>query len=349
MRDVAAAMRQWLDSGRRTALATVVHTWGSSPRQAGSCMLVRDDSVSVGSVSGGCVENAVIIEAMAAIDGGPPKLLEFGQLADANYWDVGLSCGGSIKVWVERPTFECDDADGTAWWDLLAALEASQPCVRVVRMDAEAPAHLVWRPDGSVSGSLADDPRAVDAARHAYARRETGEALDGAVFVHVMPAPDRLIVVGAVHIAIPLVRLAKELGFETVVVDPRAIYATLERFGAEPDALIHAWPEEALEEVGVDADTYAVVLSHDPKIDDPALRCLLRSDAAYIGALGSPGTQASRRERLAADGFQSHELDRIHGPVGLSIGAKTPEEIALAIMAEIVQCKRARIAEASRA
>ncbi len=345
MRDVASAMRQWLDEGHRIALATVVRTGGSSPRQPGACLLVREDSVSVGSVSAGCVETAVLVDAMAAIDGAPPKLLEFGQNADPNYWDVSLSCGGEIHVRVERPAFECDDADGAAWWDLLACIEGAQPCVRVVGL-SESAAHLVWQPDGTVSGSLADDVDALDAARRAYACRATGPTADGRLFAQVVPAPDRLLIIGAVHIAVALVRLARELGFETVVVDPRSAYASPERFDAEPDALIQSWPTEALADLGLDPDTYAVVLTHDPKIDDLALKVLLPSEAAYVGALGSPSTQASRRERLQAEGLTASELDRLRGPVGLAIGAKTPEEIALSILAEIIQCKRSRIAQA---
>lgn len=345
MREVAAAMRQWVDAGRRVALATVVRTGGSSPRQPGSCLLVCEDSLSAGSVSAGCVETAVLVQAMAAIEGAPPTLLKFGPNSDPNYWDVALSCGGEIHVRVERAAFETDDADGAAWWDLLACVEAGRPVARVVRLDG-SPGHLVWRPDGTVSGSLAGDPDALAFAARACAAKATGPSEDGSLFAHGVPAPDRLVIVGAVHIASALVRLAQTLGFETVVIDPRSAYADPEGFDAEPDALMPVWPAAALAEIGLDADTYAVVLTHDPKIDDGALELLLASDAPYVGALGSSSTQAARRERLVAGGLDPGHLAKLKGPVGLAIGAKTSEEIALAILAEIVQCKRTRIAEA---
>lgn len=347
MREVAAAMRQWVDGGRRIALATVLRTGGSSPRQPGACLLVCEDSLSAGSVSAGCVETAVLVEAIAAIEGAPPKLLEFGPNSDPNYWDVALSCGGEIHIRVERPAFEADDADGGAWWELLQCVEAGRPVVRVVPLD-DTLGHLVWQPDGSVSGSLSGSPEAVAFAVNAFAAKRTGASEDGLLFAHVVPSPDRLVIIGAVHIAAALVRLAQTLGFETVVIDPRSTYADPEGFDAEPDALMAVWPEAALAEVGIDADTYAVVLTHDPKIDDLALRVLLPSEAAYVGALGSSATQSSRRERLLSAGMTEAHVSRLYGPVGLSIGAKTPEEIALSILAEIVQTKRARIAEVCR-
>jgi xanthine dehydrogenase accessory factor len=161
-------------------------------------------------------------------------------------------------------------------------------------------------------------------------------------FIHVLPTRERLIIVGAVHIAIPLVKFAKELGFETVVIDPRPALASAERFATEPDSMIAQWPEQALSGVEITPETYTVVLTHDPKIDDVALEAFLRSPAAYIGALGSRVTQEKRRKYLREKGFSDEDLARIHGPVGLNIGARSPEEIALSIAAEIVQVRRGR-------
>ncbi|MCB8932986.1 MAG: XdhC family protein [Fimbriimonadaceae bacterium] len=340
MRAVAGAVLEWTAEGRRFALATVVQTRGSSPRPTGACMAVRDDGLSVGSVSGGCVEGAVITEALSVLGDGRPRLLEFGEASDDG-WEVGLSCGGGIQVWVERPALEEDGPDGTGWWDVLRMADEGLACVRVASLDPNRPTHLVWSPTGASSGGLLP---AVEAARSAWGRREDGVAeVEGVpCFVHVMPAPDRLLIVGAVHIAVPLVRLARDLGFTSVVVDPRAAFATAERFPDPPDLLVAEWPQDALCGFPPDEETYAILLTHDPKIDDPALEILLRSPAPYIGALGGRSTQASRRERMRAKGFSEEDLDRIRGPVGLAIGARTPEEIALAILAEIVQVKRMR-------
>lgn len=341
MRDIAEVWNEWVRGGRAVAVATVVHTSGSSPRPLGSLLVVRDDGISAGSVSGGCVETAVLIEAMAALDGGPPRALEFGELGDRSYWDVGLSCGGSIGVWVEKAAFEQDSPSGTAWWEFLRHAADGTACVRIASLDAERPSHAVWTPDGVVKGD-SDAEGLVAAAAEAYALRESRQVeCEGRTwFLHVLRAPDRLIVIGAVHIAVPLVRIGRDLGFETIVIDPREAYATLERFGSEPDALVHAWPHEVLDSMGLDEDTYAVLLTHDPKIDDPALEVLLRSEVGYIGILGGRSTHAARRERLAEAGLTEAELDRIHGPVGLAIGARTPDEIALSILAEIVKVKR---------
>lgn len=346
MRDVAGTMLEWAAQGRRCALATVVHTRGSSPRQAGSCMAVREDGICAGSVSGGCVESAVITEALQVIDERTPRCLSFGEASNPDGWEVGLSCGGAIQVWVERPALEEDGPRGAAWWDALRFADTGVAFVRVLSLDPDLPAHLVWRPTGETSGELeALGPKAIAAAEDAYARR-AGELIPGPAFVQVVPAPQRLLVVGAVHIAVPLVRLARDFGFSTMVLDPREAFASPERFPVAPDHLVCDWPQDALQAWPPDDETYAVLLTHDPKIDDPALEILLRSPSAYIGALGSRSTQAARRERMRAKGFAEADLDRIHGPVGLPIGAQTPDEIALAILAEIIQVKRARGAPA---
>ena len=328
MRDVLPTLRRWTEEEKRFALATVTRTWGSSPRAVGSVMGVCSDGSTCGSVSGGCIESSVIEDALQALKSGEPRRLHFGHVSDEKAWEVGLSCGGEIDVWIDPSPVE---RDPELWSSLVSKLENDEPCVLATRF--EPLSQVLWTP-----GSSGDEFQA------AYdARRSQGIEIEGEVwFLNVLPRRDRLVIIGAVHIARALVPLASEVGFETVVVDPRKAFATEEAFGAGPDRIVDKWPEEALSEIDLTSDTYAVVLTHDPKIDDAALAVLLRSDVAYIGALGSRTTQAKKRKELGAKGFSDEELDRIHGPVGLSIGARTPEEIALSIMAEIVQVKRGR-------
>ncbi|MCH8978253.1 MAG: XdhC family protein [Armatimonadetes bacterium] len=328
MRDVLPTLKRWTEDDKRFALATVTKTWGSSPRAVGSVMGVRSDGATCGSVSGGCVESSVIEEALQALESGEPRRLHFGQVSDEKAWEVGLSCGGEIDVWVD-PAPVSRDPD--LWKRLTERVAADQPSVLATRY--EPLLQVLWTPGSPCDGLPAE-------IEEAYSERRSRE-VEG-WFLNVLPCRDRLVIIGAVHIARALVPLAREVGFETVVVDPRKAFATSEAFGSQPDKIIDEWPEEALAEIELTEDTYAVVLTHDPKIDDAALAVLLRSKVAYIGALGSKATQAKKRKELSAQGFSDEELDRIHGPVGLSIGARSPEEIALSIMAEIVQVKRGR-------
>ena len=310
MRDVLPTLKAWREAGHRFALAVVVQTWGSSPRPVGACLGVRSDGLTVGSVSGGCVEGAVTEAGLQALRDGKAAQLDFGALSDAAVWEVGLSCGGRIRVWVTPDPYEHD-----AWNEAAQLVLANQPCVLISH--------------GGAFFSLGSFEE----------NRESGEA-DG-VFVHVLPPRERLIIVGACHIAIPLVGFAAGLGFETVVIDPRSALVQSERFPVPPDRVIAQWPEEVVPELALDEHSYVVVLSHDPKIDDATLALVLRSPVRYIGALGSRTTQAARRASLLAQGFSDVEVGRIHGPVGLSIGARSPEEIAISILAEIIQVRHA--------
>lgn len=315
MRDVLPTLLKWREEGRRFALATVVQTWGSSPRPVGSLMGVAEDGAIVGSVSGGCVESAVIEAALESLGSGEPKMLDFGALSDASAWEVGLSCGGRIRVWVDPLV-----AESEAFAVAADRCQRDLPCVLITRYDP--PAHRVW--DGT--------------SRQSEEVEVEGETW----FYQSLACRERLIIIGAVHIAIPLVQLARTLGFETVVMDPRASLATPERFPVEPDQLMVEWPKSGLEACGLNDQTYAVLLTHDPKIDNDALAILLRSTVRYIGALGSHTTHAKRLSELRESGFSDAELGRIYGPVGLKIGARSPEEIALSIMAQIVQVRHAQ-------
>jgi xanthine dehydrogenase accessory factor len=293
----------WRRAGHRLALATVVRTWGSAPRRVGSLLLVRDDGLFEGSVSGGCVEGAVIAAAQARIEQGGGELLTFG-VASETAWEVGLACGGEIAILVQAV-----DADGfpPAFLDRLATERAAGRPV-----------------------TLAAD----------FASGRTTEA-DSGDFVHRFDPPLRLMLVGAVHIAQALAPMAAGLGHQVLIVDPRGAFAAGPRFAGF--AVDSRWPDEALADWSPDAASAVVTLTHDPKLDDVALAAALRSDAYYIAALGSRKTNAARLERLAAQGFTPHDLARIHGPAGLDIGAANPAEIALSVAAQMTAAWRQRL------
>ena len=310
----------WYREGRGAALATVVETWGSAPRPAGSQLAVSGDAGMVGSVSGGCVEGAVIAEALEAMQDGVPRLLDFG-VSDDEAFAVGLACGGRIRVLVE-PVGIGRGIDPDLLGRLAAARAARQAVVAAVRPGAWE-RRLVAGPD---------DPL-WPAAEAALLADRSGFAGDWFLGVHNPPL--RLAVVGAVHIAQALVPMARLAGYDVTVVDPREAFASPARF---PDTrLVHDWPDAALAALGLDARTAVVTLTHDPKLDDPAILAALASRAFYLGCLGSPRTHARRVERLRAAGVDAEALGRIHAPVGADIGASTPAEIAVAILAEITE------------
>jgi xanthine dehydrogenase accessory factor len=322
--DPVTAALTWLGQGHRAALATVTRTWGSAPRQAGSQMAIRDDGAFVGSVSGGCVEGAVIAEAQGALGDGRPRNLQYG-VTNEDAWAVGLACGGEIGVHV-APV-------GPAGRDALADLMRARAEHRaaVVATPLAGGESRVIYPSGAGTDALTEAARAA-------ARRDTSGAVevDGAEwFLTVFNPPLDLVVIGAVHIAQPLTAIARMAGYGVRVIDPRTAFATPERF---PDTkLVHKWADEALAVAPLTARSAVVALTHDPKLDDPALIVALRSPAFYIGALGSKKTHARRLERLAQQGFTPEELVRIRGPIGLSIGARSPAEIAISILAEMTQ------------
>ena len=319
----------WLATGARVSLATVVETWGSSPRPAGSQLVVREDGDFVGSVSGGCVEGAVVERALEVMQRGDAELLSFG-VTDEMAWDVGLACGGRVRIHVER----LEDAE--ALTKLLAAREARQPRVWLRWLSAER--RELFAPEDLES--LESDLReaAEEALRSDQARSVESGA--GPIFVQPLNPPLRLVVVGAVHIAQHLAGMATDAGYAVTVVDPRGAFASETRFPGV--ALSRSWPGAALKELGLDARSALVTLSHDPKIDEPALEAGLASEAFYIGSLGSRRTHARRLERLRARGLGDDSLARIHAPVGLDIGARSPAEIAVSILAQLTEVLRAR-------
>lgn len=343
MRDILEAILGWIDQGKAVALATVIRTWGSSPRQAGAKMAVSADGEFVGSVSGGCVEGAVIEEGLQSLRTGRPKWLQFG-VADETAWDVGLACGGEIDVFVE-PVYP-GGMQAQVLRELWLALPAAEAHVLAHIVRAPQPFLGRWLLFREGKEPLGDFPEQLWEGAVAQARLQSrtnqaiiapviceGEEIE--VFFETEGPPPRLIIVGAVHISIALAAQAKSLRYEVFVVDPRQAFATQSRFPMV-DGLIQKWPDRALAEIGIHQATAVAVLTHDPKIDDPALLVALGSPAFYVGALGSHKTQLARRERLQEMGLGETQLARLHGPIGLDLGGRAPEEIALSIMAEIV-------------
>lgn len=339
MQDIWDDLMQWTAAGSAFALARVVQTWGSSPRQAGAAMLIGQDMQVAGSVSGGCIEGAVIQEALQVLQNKVPRQCHYG-VADEKAWSVGLSCGGEVSVWVE-PHWAFSAP--TIWQALRACVQERRPAILLTQLQPALP--LLVEPTGRVTGDWGSLTRAaVAVALEAYAQRENPlvEVEGVPVFAHLFPRPDQLLIIGAGHIAIPLVQFARAVDFETVVMDPRRVFASQVRFAVPPHQLLAEWPHERLSSWELNEDTYAVLLTHDPKIDDPALHLLLRAPVAYIGALGSRKTHAGRCQRLQEAGFTPEQIARIKGPVGLDINAHTPAEIALSIIAQVVAARRAR-------
>ncbi|MCR8825621.1 XdhC family protein [Pseudosulfitobacter koreensis] len=307
---------EWHRAGRGAAMATVVDTWGSAPRRTGAMLVVSGDGEMMGSVSGGCVEGAVVLEAQDALEDGKPRLLEYG-VSDGDAFAVGLACGGTIRILVEPVGTALDEG-------LLEQIVTA-------RAERRQVAYVV--DTGQWSRTVVGD-----GYESRFAMDRSGLEEDAQTFVQIHNPPLRLIVVGAVHIAQALLPMARIAGFDPVVIDPRGAFGSQARFPGE--TILSDWPDEALDAVGPDARTALVLLTHDPKLDDPALHRALHSKAFYIGALGSKRTHASRTERLIEAGFDADAIARIRGPVGLDIGAASPPEIAVSILAQMVQALR---------
>ncbi len=316
----------WLGAGQAVALATVVATWGSSPRPVGSHLILNEQGEFLGSVSGGCVETALVAEGQATIRSGKARTVEFGVSNDMA-WEVGLSCGGTIEVYV-APL----QADDPVFQRLLQAQSDKQPVCWLI--DTESHAHAVLVGDeliGTLPREAIAKPTIAD-----LLKTERSDRVSETLFARTYLPPLRLLIVGAVHIAQHLAPMARMLGYAVTIVDPRKAFTQPLRF-TDAD-LRQEWPDRIMEAYAPDARTAVVLLSHDPKFDDPALVAALRSPAFYIGALGSRRTHAQRLERMEALGF-GEELSRIHAPIGLHLGGRAPAEIAVAIAAELVQAR----------
>ena len=358
MRELLETIETWRGTGRQVALATVVDAWGSSPRPLGSQMAISDRGEMAGSVSGGCVEGAVVEEALRVLTEATPRRLTYG-IDDDLAWSVGLSCGGRLGVYVE-PLAEGDEG-ATVYDATTTGLAAERPILRAVVIagprrgrqqlsglvrDAPSGGATIERLAGGLGSAdleaqveaLAPGLLASFRCQRLAAETEGGDEL----FLQVHPPRRRLVIVGAVHVAIPLVGFARTLGFRTIVVDPRTAFATRERF-PHADQLETRWPDEALEALALDENSYVALLSHDFKLDLPALEVALRRPIRYLGALGSKKTHGKRVAALRERGFDDQAIARIHNPIGLDLGGRRAEEIALAVMAEMVAVDHGKV------
>ena len=319
----------WIKDGKEVAIATVISTWGSSPRPIGSQLVIDNEGSFVGSVSGGCIEGSVIGEALATISDGQNRLLKFG-VSNEQAWEVGLACGGDVRILVERFNKK----------ETVTKMINDKPIAAVTNLKTGE--RSLVTPE-NIIGDLKLTTEMIENTKTALRKDVSKLHNNGGeeIFVQVFNQPLRCLIVGAVHISQALVPMAQIAGFDVTVIDPREAFATPERF---PKVIIdNHWPDDALMNLKVDPRTSVVTLTHDPKLDDPALEVALKSDAFYIGSLGSKRTHASRLERLTSQGFQETDLSRIHAPIGLDLGAITPEEIAVTILAQMIAAKHDKL------
>ena len=339
MNELLPDIERWKQEGKRVAVATVVSAYGSAPRRVGSKMAISDQGEFAGSVSGGCVENDVVEHAQQVLQERAARLVPYG-ISDELAFGVGLACGGQIEVFIEPLREQPADGEPVAYAYPIKGEGLGQ--------------RLQVRESGGSEGTLGRGPDLDErAARDALELLRNGragrlrypDAPGGAleVFVDTYPGKPTVYIFGAVHVGVALARAAKLLDFRVVVVDARGQWATPERF---PDAdeihIQHA--DDFLRAHPLGSNAFVAVLSHDPKLDDPALIGALPSPARYVGAIGSPKTQAERRERLAAAGLTPEQVGRLFGPIGLDIGAQSPDEIAVAILGQMLAVKNGKLA-----
>ena len=309
--DILTPMSVWLKEKRKVALATVISTWGSAPRPVGGQMAIDSNGEIIGSVSGGCIEGAVINEGINSINDGKLRIKDYG-ISNDMAWEVGLACGGELKILIQPLNLEDEIV-----YSIVENIKNREP-TKILINCLTGSRHI----DNSIINQISSYDKIKEE------------------FIHVIDPKPRLFIVGAVHIAQALISLAKTADFEIILIDPRDHFATKDRF---PNCkIINEWPDTALSNFILDKATHLVTLTHDPKIDDPALIYTLKKDIGYIGSLGSKKTHNKRCERLIDIGFCQSDLSKIHGPIGLNIKAKTPAEIAVSIMAEIINFRRSK-------
>ena len=349
MKEVLGDIERWRGAGKRVAVARVVGVDGSGPRLPGAAMAVSSDGEVAGSVSGGCVEGAVLTEALAVLESGSPKLVTYG-IADDEAFAVGLTCGGTIHVFVEPLNEELHEV-------LRSALVVEEPVAMATTIEGPTPgSSLLVRPGAAAVGSLGDGDldrvvgrdalaelaAGITAMRH-YGLHGEARMQDVAIFIESFAPPPQMIVFGAVDFTAALVKVAKVLGYRVTVCDARAVFATHQRF-PEADEVVVDWPDRFLAKVGPDLGPRdaVCVLTHDHKFDVPAITSALETDVGYLGAMGSRRTHADRVQRLRDAGVDEAGLSRLMAPVGLDIGARTPEETAISICAEIISARTGR-------
>ena len=351
MKEVLGDIERWRASGRRVAVARVVGVEGSGPRDPGATMAVSEDGEVAGSVSGGCVEGAVLTEALDVLSHSRPRLVSFGY-SDDEAFAVGLTCGGTVTVFVEPLS--------SPYEELRDALRAEEPVALVTQVAGPSPgAKLLVGPDRRAPvGTLGDPDLDRVAARDALGELASGlsgtrhyglhgEAMEGDVtlFVESFAPLPRMVIFGAVDFTAALARTAKTLGYRVTVCDARPVFATAARFPMADEVVVD-WPDRHLAEVGhrLGPRDAVCVLTHDPKFDVPAIVAALKTDVGYLGAMGSRRTHATRVDRLREVGVTDEELGRVMAPIGLDIGARTPEETAVSICAEIIALRTGKAA-----
>lgn len=317
--DLLELALSWRSNGFKVAVATVIKTWGSSPRPPGSLLVIREDGLFEGSVSGGCIEGSVIQSALEVMRSHQPIVLEFG-VSNQQAWQVGLACGGKIEVYVESI-----EASAQTFEQLQIDRAKNRSVARITNTHTGLTQLFYGQPSTHIEEQAEISLRSD--------RTQIIEDEDRHWLVQPFLPPLELLVIGAVHITQPLIQMAQLLGYKVTVIEPRAAFANQARF-PEVD-VIDEWPDDALNSLNLSSRCAVVTLTHDPKLDDPALEVALSSSCFYIGCLGSKKTHAARRQRLSEIGIPETELNRLNGPVGLPIGAKSPAEIAVSILAEL--------------
>lgn len=351
MKELLADLARWQANGKRAAIARVVGVAGSAPRDPGAAMAVADDGEIIGSVSGGCVEGAVVEAANDALATGAGALLTFGY-SDDDAFAVGLTCGGTIRLYVEP--FAWDDAVQA---ELVSALSLDRPVALATVIAGPLPGAKLLQPaDGAAVGSLGDADLDAAVARDASGELEAGttkvrhygprgEAWGEELTVFIesfVPAP-RMVIFGAVDFSAALAQVARVMGFRVTVCDARPAFATQARFPVA-DEVVAEWPQRYLTRVGADLTSRDAicVLTHDPKFDVPAVIAALQTDVGYVGVMGNRRTHRDRVDRLRAQGIDADGIARLHSPIGLDLGARTPEETAISICAEIIATRSGR-------
>ena len=307
--DILTPTSLWLKQKKKIALATVISTWGSSPRPVGGQMAIDENGEIIGSVSGGCIEGAVISEGIQSIKDGRSRIKDYG-ISNDMAWEVGLACGGELKVLIQPLNLE-DEID----YSIVDSIKKRE--IVKMRIDCSNGSRRI---DNTINNQISHFDKLNNE------------------FIHIIDPKPRLFIVGAVHIAQALVSLLDVADYETILIDPRDHFATKHRF--PKCKILNEWPDEALARFHLDRSSHLVTLTHDPKIDDLALIYCLKKKFGYIGSLGSKKTHSKRCERLLEKGFNKDELSKIHAPIGLDINAKTPAEIATSILAEIINYRR---------
>jgi xanthine dehydrogenase accessory factor len=351
-RRIAAVAGEWLRGGRRVVAALLVGIDGSAPLEAGSMMLVADDGAIEGSITGGCVEAALVGEAHAILAGGPPRTVAYG-ISDELAGSVGLTCGGTVHVFVHELSGPEAEVEASA----RDAAAAGRPVAIATLLDGDRAGRKLAVVEDEVAGGFGG-PELLD---HSVARDSAGMLAQGrsgirhyggdgatlgaalAVHIHVYAPPPKMLIFGAIDFSAALAEIASQVGYEVTIADPRAPFLDSPRF-ARAARTLPAWPDEAFDRVGLGPGDAVLVFTHDPKFDEPALIEALRAEVGYVGALGSRKTTADRVRRLREAGLTETQLARLHAPCGLDIGAATPEEVAISVLAEAIAERSGRAA-----